>query len=133
MFTHTIQRNWSRPGESIVKGIDLTAGQELNIDEAIPAATTDYLVAFVLDVSQAKLIYMVSDVSVTIETNSAGSPINLFTLAANVPYVWAYGDAAKRDTAGTAITTDITALYVTNADAEDEATLQIRTLVDPTV
>ena len=132
MFTHIVSRNWSRNGDSIVGNQSVEAGGETNRDETIPAETSDVLVAFVLDVSQAKVLYIKSDKDLIIETNSAGSAVNTFTLAAGVPYVWVVGDAAMRDTAGAAVTTDITALYVTNA-GEDAAELQIRCLFDPTV
>jgi hypothetical protein len=132
-LTHTFYRSWTRPGESIVKAVERTAGAEVNIDETIPADTADVAVAFAMDVSQCKGLYLVSDVDVVIETNSSGSPVNTFTLTAGVPYLWMQGDAAMRDTAGAAVTTDITSLFVSNADPEADALLQIRSLVDPTV
>lgn len=133
MFTHTFYRSWGREGQTITKSIDVSAGKEVNIDEEIPAATADKLVAFNLDISQCKGLFMVSNVPVTIETNSSSAPANTFTLAANIPYAWVFGDSAMRDTAAAAVTVDITSLYVTNADAEDAALLQIRCLTDPTV
>lgn len=133
MLTHTFTRGWTNGGTSISKQIAVDAGAEHNIDESIPAATTDALVAFALDVSQCKGIYIVSNLPLLIETNSSGSAVNTITLAANVPFVWVFGDAALRDTAGAVITTDITALYVTNVDGALAANLQIRVLVDPTV
>lgn len=133
MFTHTFNRSWSRAGESIVKSVDVLGGAENNIDELIPAATTDQLVAFTADVSQIKGLFIVSSLDVLIQTNSGSAPANTFTLAANVPFLWIHGDAAIRDTAGVAVTADITALYVTNEDTDTAAALQIRCLVDPTV
>jgi len=131
MFTHTLNRSWSRGSESIGATVTAEAGSELNIDESIPGNTTDALVAFVLDVSQLKSLFMLSDVDVMVETN-ATTGVNVFNLLAGVPYAWIVGDAAVRDTEGTAFTTDVTALYVTNGEA-DAAALQIRCLIDPTV
>src|SRR5689334_9529881 len=132
MLTHTINRTWSGAGSSIAASVQLQGGAELNIDEAIPDGTTNGLVAFAMDVSQLKALFIKSDVAMTIKTNSSGSPVNTITLAANTPFVWAQGDPALRDTGNTAITTDITALYVTNASGNN-GTLQIRALYDPTV
>jgi hypothetical protein len=133
MFTHTFNRSWSRAGESIVKSVDVLGGAENNIDESIPAATADQLVAFSLDVSQCKGLFLVCDKDLVVKTNSNSAPANVFTLAANVPYLWIHGDAAIRDTDGTAVTVDITSLHVDNEDADAAAALQIRCLVDPTV
>lgn len=132
MITHTFSRGWSNSG-SISKSTQVQAEAENNIDAGVPAATANELVAFVLDVSQLKGIYMVSDRAVTVKTNSSGSPVNTFTLAANIPFMWVQGDPAIRDTAGVVFTTDVTALYMTNADADNAATVQIRCIYDPTV
>jgi hypothetical protein len=133
MITHSFVRGWNNGGSSISKTIAVQSGAELNIDESIPALTTDQLVAFAMDVSQLKGLYIVSDLPLTLETNSAGSPANTITLGAGVPYMWVFGDAAIRDTAGAVITTDITALYATNPHATQAAILEIRALYDPTV
>lgn len=133
MFTHTIIRSWQSAGASIAKSQDVSAGAEGGVDESIPASSTNLPVAFAADVSQIKSLYIVADGPLTLKTNSSTEPDNTITLAANDPFVWVTGDPALRDTAGTAITTDITGLYVTNADADNAVLLQIRMLVDPTV
>lgn len=133
MLTHSFTRGWTNGGGTISRTIAVQSGAELNIDESIPALTTDQLVAFAMDVSQLKGFYIVSDLPLVLETNSAGSPVNTITLAANIPYVWVFGDAAIRDTAGAVITTDITAIYATNVHATQAALLEIRALYDPTV
>lgn len=133
MFTHTFYRSWSRPGDSVVKGVEISGGAELNIDEQIAANASNQLVAFTLDISQCKGLFMVSDVDVLIETNNSTSPVNVFSLAAGIPFLWMNGDAAMRDTANAAVTTDITAIYVTNSDVDTPANLQIRCLTDPTI
>lgn len=133
MITHTFSRGWTNGGVSISKSVDVSSGAEVNLDESIPAATTDQLVAFVLDVSQIKGLYIIADKPLLIQTNDGSSPANTITLAANVPFMWVNGDAAIRDTAGAVITTDITSLYVTNTDPDAAAVLRIRCLYDPTV
>lgn len=133
MLTHTFVRGWNNGGSSISKTLGVTSGAELNVDESIPAATTDQLVAFAMDVSQLKGLFIVSDKDLLVQTNDGTTPINTITLAAGVPFVWVNGDAPLRDTAGAVITTDITRLYATNADATNAALLQVRALYDPTV
>jgi hypothetical protein len=134
MITHSFRRSWSRPGETLgTTDVTVEAGAEINISEPIPADTADLLVACAIDVSQLKGLFMVASHDLTIETNSPSAPANTFTLYAGVPYMWIQGDAAIRDTSGTTVTTDITALYVTNISEAEEAMLHIRALVDPTV
>lgn len=82
------------------------------------------------DVSVAKVVFMLATTATLVETNSGSSPANVFNLAAGVPYLWtASSGAAWYDTAGTAVTTDITSLFITNAASTD---LQILILADPT-
>ncbi len=130
MFTHRLTLGWASGSGSLQKSFDVTGGAEAGIDEAIPADSTNLALGFTADVSQIKSLFMLSDVDVVVETNSGSIPANVFTLAAGVPFVWHTGGAALRDTAGTAVTVDITALYVTAVAA---AALQIRALLDPTV
>ena len=104
----------------------LTAGLRIAISEQI-AIANDVLVALSVDVSQVKGVYILSDQDVTLETNSSSSPTNTLALKANIPYVWYTNkyDVLK-------FTSDITALYVTNASAS-AANLTIEILTDPTV
>jgi hypothetical protein len=133
MITHSFRRSWSRPGETLGGDVEVTAGKEVNISEPIPAESTNLLVACAIDVSQLKGLYLISNLDLVVKTNSSGSPANTFTLYAGVPYMWMEGDSAIRDTAGNAVTVDITAIYVTNAHETAEAQFDLRALVDPTV
>lgn len=104
----------------------LTAGLRIAISEPI-AIANDVLVALSVDVSQVKGVYIVCDQDVTLETNNSGSPTNTLALKANIPYVW-YTN--KYHTL--VFSSDITALYVTNASAA-VANLVVEILTDPTV
>ncbi len=131
-MTHTINATWSDGNASVAAKKTATGEAAQNLDVVIPALTTDQLVAFVMDVSQLKSLFLLAvDGALLVETN-ATTGVNVFTLAANVPFVWVNVDAALRDTAGTAVTVDITNLRVTNGTAAD-LTLRIRALYDPTV
>lgn len=133
MLTHNFTRGWTNGGASLSKQVQVNSGAELNVDETIPVSTTDQLVAFAMDVSQLKGLYIVSNTALLLQFNDGTTPSNTITLAANTPYMWFFGDPAIRDTAGAAITTDITGIFATNSSADTAALLQIRALYDPTV
>ncbi len=71
---------------------------------------------------------MISDVAMTIETNSSSAADNTFTLAPGSPITWITGDPTFVDSNGDDVT-NITSIFVTNTTA---GTLQICALVDPT-
>ncbi len=130
-FTKTLVRGARTDGASITKSLSVTCEAESDINIDIPNGA-DQLVAFVMDVSQLKFLYIVAAAALVIKTNNSGSPVNTITLAAGVPFQWITGDNPLRDTANAALTTDITALYVTNATG-GAVNLQILTGYDPTV
>lgn len=132
MITHRISQGWSNGGNGLSRTREISAGAENNLDESIAAGAVNQLVAFVLDVSQLKALYLLAAAALTIKTNSSGAPANTFVLQPGVPFVWHDQMPALRDTAGVAVGTDITALYVSNAGA-DAVVLQLRSLLDPTV
>jgi len=103
-----------------------TAGAENNLSESVTDGT-DQLVAFVADVSQMKsFIVWSAGGNMTVETNNGTTPGNTLTLVDGVEQVWITG----MPTAANPLTVDVTALYITNTGT---ATLNIRSLIDPTV
>jgi hypothetical protein len=106
--------------------VSKTSGAETQISETIADGTTNGLVAFTLDVSKALAVYISASADMTLKTNSSGSPDQTFALAAGVPLVW----CEDMPTANP-LTTDITALYATNASGDD-GVLTVAVLVDPT-
>ena len=128
MFTHTITQEFRQGNQpALTKSVVSTADGENNRDITVAAATSNYLVAMVLDVSQLKSIFLLSDKDVILETNSGGSPADTITLTANVPVSWYVGCGYACP-----LGTDVTAIYLTNAGA-DAATVNLRFLVDSTV
>ena len=125
--THRIQFRFQRGNDVIDKTVVSASGAEGNVDELIPIAASDLLVAFVCDFSQMKSFYMVSDQDLSIDTNQAHPGIDEFDLVANEPMVWTENCGLANP-----FTADVTALYVTNASGV-EAKFQIRKLEDPTV
>lgn len=109
------------------------AEQAVDLSLAVPAnvesAGTDYLVAYTLDYSQLKLVYIASDLPLVIETNSnTGAGGQVINLEANKPLLWYDGCGLPNP-----FTADVTALYLTNVNASTAANVEIRTLVDPHV
>ena len=105
----------------------ITADKRTTLHTAIANAVTDGLHELAVDVSQVKAVFILSDQDLTLETNSGGSPANTLALKANVPYIW-YTNKPQ----ALVFTTDITALYITNASGST-ANLIAEFLVDPTV
>lgn len=108
----------------------IEAGLRKSVFEPLPAGATTALV-FDLDVSEAKMLAIRSDVAVTIRTNSASAPDNTISLAANQSFLWPIGGGELKDSLGAAITADISRLHVTNAGAA-AGTLRVDAFVDPT-
>lgn len=93
----------------------------LEIDEDIAASTTNQLLTIAIDVSQIQTLFIVADGALTVKTNSSGSPVQTLSFAANVPLAWATGAPNANP-----LTTDVTALYFTNAGG---STVNIRGII----
>lgn len=127
-FTHTIRMTCSGgTGNGLAGTITGTGGAEANISETVPIGT-DTLIAYTLDVSQAKSVFILCDVNATLETNSSSAPARTLTLIGGEPIAWC--STYDSDVPNPFGSTDITALYLTNAA---EAQLEIRVTLDPVV
>jgi hypothetical protein len=125
-MTHTTQINYvggstNPPASSVA----ITFSAESNITETL-AIGTNTLVAYTLDVSQAKSLYIYSSTDATLKTNSSGSPAATLNLIGGNAISW----NNQTGIANPFGSTDITALYITNAA---ETVLDIRCGFDPTV
>lgn len=134
MPTATIQTTISgNTDTNYSKSFQVSGGGRIAINEPIPDGQTDMEVAFELDVSQAKSFMLLSDQDVTVETNDGTTPANTFNLAAGVPFIWPATEGQSfMDTEAGAVSTDITALFVTNASGET-ANFRADCIYDPTV
>lgn len=131
MFTANINITVSgNVGGSYSSASVVQAGLRKSVFEALPAAATTELV-FDLDVSEAKMLAIRSDVAVTIKTNSASAPDNTFELDANQSFLWPVGDGALKDSLGAEVSNDISSLHVVNS-GQAAGTLRIDAFVDPT-
>ena len=103
-----------------------SAGQRIVLDEDVPNASTDLLLAMNFDVSKVESIFLLSDRNLTIETNNGSTPANTINLLANVPFVW------QRNTyMANPFTANVTAFFLTN-NSGGTARLRGRILTDPT-
>lgn len=118
------------PGTGYVEGVQTITGTGVTrISETISSGT-DTQVMFTCDVSAVKVFFAKASTATTVETNATNGSVNVFTLAAGVPFLWTSSDGGSfRDTAGTAVSTDVTTLYVTNVASTD---LEILVLLDAT-
>jgi len=99
---------------------------EVSVSKSIPDETTDMEIIFAVPYAQIKAILLASDQAITVEVNSSSAPDQIFTLLANQPLLWLYGDPIANP-----ITQDITKLYITNASGA-AAALEVRAILDAT-
>ena len=121
--THTHTLNWASGASSIAKSIAVSSGLETNLDETIPAESTDKVVGWTMDVSQLKAFYMVTDAAMTVKTNTGAN--DTFTMVAGQPLTWYFGCGLTNP-----LTVDVTQLQVTSVAG---GLLSIRALSDPTI
>lgn len=126
-YSLTFTQGVSGEGESISKSVVIEGGALMKIEEEIAASASNVLVAAEIDVSQVKGFLFLADKDVTLKTNSSSSPANTLNLKANEPQTW-----NEKSGLVNPLTTDVTALYFTNA-AASPATVQVIVIYDPTV
>lgn len=127
-FSHTIGMNWGSGARSLAASKAYTGDLQISINQAVASDAADLEVVVAIDVSEAKVVYMKSDVDCTVETNDGGSPVDTIALVANVPYVWTT-DSYDSLLLGT----DVTSLFLTNdSNPAVAGTFELEVLVDPT-
>ena len=127
-LTHNVAVNWSTGNRAISNTVSRSNSAADSVEETVPGASTDLEIIYALDVSAAKVIFMVCDRDLTVETNDGTTPDATVSLKAGVPLWWDSTSAYYTNPFGS---TDITSLFVTLA-AGDDATFQLEVLKDPT-
>lgn len=129
-FTEKFNLNWKDiAGEALLREIDLTGDGLLRRSVPLLDTETDKAVDLVLDVSQISLLYMVSSVVMTFETNNAGVPVDTINFLAGVPVMfWTGCGYLITDL----ISTDVTALFLTTAGAGAGGVFELRCVLDTT-
>lgn len=109
-YTHNLATEANGFGSAIQETqaftADLRVGQSTSIDNAV----SEQLVTMAVDVSEIKLVKLLSDQDLTLEFNVAGAGVPTINLLAGNPYIW-YTGSYFTDL----LTVDITALYLSNS------------------
>ena len=110
---------------NVIFGLNVTAGTDaITNDSTFSCQTKVYMEETVangvsnqqhlvsLDISTLKVLAMVSDQDITVETNDGTTPDDSFSLTAGVPVTFKEGD-------GAIFTADVTSLYLTNSSGSN--------------
>jgi hypothetical protein len=125
---YSIEHTVNLGGREVRNTLPVSGGLEVALSEVIQAQATDVELLCPIDVSQVAYLFLLSDVDLTLETNSGSAADETIELKANVPYEWhtdSY-DTLKFET-------DITSLFATNEDQTTDANLTVLCLLDATL
>lgn len=126
-FSESLRIVWTGPGSASLSGTVTKANTgEGGLSIPVGAATTNLQINLVMDVSQVALLYMKSDVDMTLKTNSTGAPTNTIALTAGVPQIYLSASGMTLQFTG-----DVTTAFLTNAGIA-AGTFDIRFLYDAT-
>lgn len=125
VFTHTLGVTYKTDAGTITSTTDsYQADCEHDIDDSVPASTTNKEFDIAITKANIKSMVLYSDQSVTLKTNSTTSPTDTITMAAKKQVVW------NTDSLNSCpFTSDITKIFVTNSTAA-AAKLAIRFLLN---
>ena len=138
MATHTLSYGIGGSGITQSQNVSNTqVGVAILDGEPVATGTTNFVVAFVLDVSTVKSFYLNSDQDILLDTNvdapTEGVDGDVISLLANVPYVWAAPGGVVNDAYDTfLLTVDVTDFRFTNASGST-ATVDCVALYDASV
>jgi len=125
----TLTIGYDGGSRAINKTITESGSARVDVEETVADSETDYqIIVPAIDVSALKLIYILSDQDVTVETNSGTAADDTLALKADEPYVWHVSDLNTK-----LLTTDIgvNGIYVTNASGSS-ATINLLFIIDAT-
>lgn len=125
MANFSYSQSMEAAGLAFSAGKTYSASLSLSLADVAAAETTTEM-EMTLNVANVKAFAVLSDVDVTLKTNSSGSPTNTLALKGGIPYIW---NTDSYDTFK--LTDDVTALFFTNA-GETDANIKLTTVVDAT-
>jgi hypothetical protein len=112
-------------GKALSAKTEITDANFLGGDWVVPASTTNQLVAIAFAFAKLDMYVFLSNVDVTIKTNSTTSPGNTITLKAGQMKLWSSSNYGANE-----FTADVTTFYLTNANAQ-QATISFRAHLTP--
>ncbi len=121
-ITQTLTLSVVAGGNLLPGSFVATGGVEDNRSVSVPASTTNQVVALAITVANLQSIYISSNVTLTLKTNSSGSPQETIVITAGNPFVWYKNCGIPIPFAG-----NITTTYWTNATLVN-ANLEMRVL-----
>jgi hypothetical protein len=100
----------SDSGGTPLSGIQSEVGAtEISFDQNYGASLSGQLLAVAFTVASVQDVFLLSDKGLTIQTNSASSPVNTINLKPGTPLVWSKSAGYYADV----FTADVTAFYIT--------------------
>lgn len=129
-ITNRISISWSDGGNTIGGVFTRNPGEELVINEEVPALSTNMHLSASIDVSQMlDYVLMADGDDMTLKTNSTSAPAATINLVDGVPLVW-NSTGGYPSIANSAFgSTDVTSIWVTSTAG---GTLHIAVGTDPT-
>lgn len=117
---------FSHTGGSTPLSDSVTVSGELATEAniSLSGSTTNQQENIAFNHTNLRGVYIKSDVTVTLKTNSSGSPDDTITVTAGVPFIWYYQSGVDNPFSAAVVTT-----YWTNGTS-GAATIYMRTLVD---
>jgi hypothetical protein len=123
-FTHKINSSYvDDSGMAIGGQTSYTGTLEKGYDGTLAVGVTNQVVSIAWTAANVQSEVFYSSAAATIKTNSSSSPTTTLTLAAGQIIVWGHDFLAANP-----IPADVTAIYLTNTDAANAATIKIRVL-----
>lgn len=90
--SHTLSFGEIGGSVPISDSVPITGSVAVDTSIALSANTTNQLLTLAYLTAVVKLVYIKSDVALTIKVDSSGSPEETISIAAGVPYVWCTGN-----------------------------------------
>jgi hypothetical protein len=108
-FNHILATQYRTQAGSVAEVTETINGDgETNIDETVPAGTTDYVVNVAIATSQVQSLVLWAGGTVTVTTNSPTD--DTFNLTSSHPLVW-----NRNASIALPLTTDVASLHISNA------------------
>lgn len=126
----TLTLNTGGGGIDVTKSVTITDEFRIDSQFTVGGAVSDELHTLSLDVSEARMVYIVSTTAITMKWNDSGGAQGDILFVANEPVLW--WSTQKTDGGSTLNplgTVDITATYWTNGSGTD-ATVSIKIIYD---
>ena len=125
-ITHRITRTCNDGGTLLNISEDVTSGSAVIVDETIPPAASDLVVACAFVIAKLKEFYITVDAAMTVKTYNSVTLKETIVLTAGQAILWTLADAALLVLP---FASDVTSIKVTSTDG---GLLRIRAIVDPT-